>query len=182
MPWEALSILKGRKLAKPPSGPSGLEAESTGPEAGGNARRTTAVVRIEDAVERVLQGKVQDDDLHELARRVTQIAVSESFSGPMPHPDHLREYDGILPGAAERILSMAESTLAHSTGMEKDMLRAEVADRKLGMLLGGGLFALLIIGAFATLFITDNPLVPGLFLGTAAIGGVVAFIRGRNGR
>jgi hypothetical protein len=50
------------------------------------------------------------------------------------------------------------------------------------MYLGAGLFGLLIVGAFASLFVTANPIVPGLFLGTAAIGGVVAFIKGRNGK
>lgn len=66
--------------------------------------------------------------------------------------------------------------------MDQSVVASEVFDRKLGMWLGAGLFALLIVGAFATLFVTTNPVVPGLFLGTAAIGGVVAFIKGRNGR
>lgn len=100
----------------------------------------------------------------------------------MPHPRHLREYDEVLPGAAERILSMAERNLQHNISMDQSMVNAEVADRKLGMWLGAGLFGLLIVGAFGTLFVTSNPVVPGLFLGTAAIGGVVAFIKGRNGK
>ncbi|MFV0336095.1 MAG: DUF2335 domain-containing protein [Tropicimonas sp.] len=100
----------------------------------------------------------------------------------MPHPKHLREYDEVLPGAAERILSMAEYNLEHSISMDQKLAGAEIADRKLGMWLGAGLFGLLIVGAFASLLITSNPVVPGLFLGTAAIGGVVAFIKGRNGR
>ncbi len=99
----------------------------------------------------------------------------------MPHPKHLREYDDVVPGAAERILSMAERNLEHNVGMDQKVVGADIADRKLGMWLGAGLFALLILGAFLTLFVTSNPVVPGLFLGTAAIGGVVAFIRGRNG-
>jgi uncharacterized membrane protein len=142
----------------------------------------TAVVRIEDAIERALEGKVQRRDLPAIARKITQIAVSEQFSGPMPHPRHLKEYDEILPGAAERILHMAERNLEHNASMDRQVVSAEVADRKLGMLLGAGIFALLILGAFAALFVSSNPVVPGLFLGTAAIGGVVAFIRGRNGK
>jgi hypothetical protein len=66
--------------------------------------------------------------------------------------------------------------------MDQKVVSADVADRKLGMYLGAGLFGLLIVGAFASLFVTANPIVPGLFLGTAAIGGVVAFIKGRNGK
>lgn len=168
-------ILKDKALGKPPTRP---------PEAtvGTNERSLTSEVRIEDAIERALEGKVARKDLPEVARRITQIAVSEQFSGPMPHPRHLREYDEVLPGAAERILSMAESNLQHNISMDQSMVNAEVADRKLGMWLGAGLFGLLIVGAFGTLFVTSNPVVPGLFLGTAAIGGVVAFIKGRNGK
>lgn len=162
-------------MGKPPNRPPEAGAET-------NERQTTAVVRIEDAIERALEGKVAKRELPEVTRRITQIAVSEQFSGPMPHPKHLREYDDILPGAAERILSMAERNLEHNIDMDQKVVGAEVADRKLGMYLGAGLFGLLIVGAFATLFVTTNPVVPGLFLGTAAIGGVVAFIKGRNGK
>lgn len=162
-------------MGKPPSRPLDPGAETT-------ENQAATEVRIEDAIERVLEGKIARRDLTEVTRRITKIAVSEQFSGPMPHPKHLREYDDILPGAAERILSMAERNLEHNIGMDEKVVGAEIADRNLGMWLGGGLFALLIVGAFATLFVTSNPIVPGLFLGTAAIGGVVAFIRGRNGR
>lgn len=148
----------------------------------GTTDKNAAAVRIEDAIERVLEGKVAKRELPEVARRITGIAVSEQFSGPMPHPKHLREYEDILPGAAERILSMAERNLEHNLSMDQNVVDAEIADRKLGMWLGAGLFALMILTAFATLFVTSNPVVPGLFLGAAAIGGVVAFIRGRNGR
>ena len=140
------------------------------------------MVRLEDAIERVLEGKVQRRDIPEVARRLTQIAVSEQFSGPMPHPKHLREYDEILPGAAERILTMAERNLAHGIAMDEKLSSAEISDRKLGMWLGATIFTLLIAGAFASIFFIDSAVVPGLFLGTAAIGGVVAFIRGRNGK
>lgn len=34
---------------------------------------------------------------------------SETFEGPLPHPDLLAKYETILPGIAERIVSMAES-------------------------------------------------------------------------
>jgi len=38
----------------------------------------------------------------------TQI-IEQSFSGPLPTPAILEQYDHLLPGAAERILSMAEN-------------------------------------------------------------------------
>lgn len=137
--------------------------------------------RIENAIERALEGKVSRRDLPDVARQITRIVVSEQFSGPMPHPKHLREYEDTLPGAAERLLAMAERNLEHGVSMERVAMQAEIADRKLGMWMGAGLFTLMIGAAFGTLFVTDNPVIPGLFLGAAAIGGVVAFIKGRNG-
>lgn len=161
-------------MARHPARPPEADAEKTEPA-------VPATQRIEDAIERALEGKVARRDLPDVARRITRIAVSEQFSGPMPHPKHLREYEDTLPGAAERILAMAERNLDHGATMERAAMQAEIADRKLGMWMGAGLFALMIGAAFGTLFVTENPVIPGLFLGAAAIGGVVAFIKGRNG-
>ena len=141
-----------------------------------------AVATIEDLIERELEGKIQKRDLSAVTQRITQIAVSEQFFGPMPHPKHLREYNLILPGAAERILSMAERNLDHNIQGNKAALKAEIDDRKRGMHYGAGLFGALILGAFGSLFVTESEIIPGLFLGAAAIGGVGAFIRGRNGQ
>ena len=77
-------------------------------------------------------------------------------------------------------LAMAELNLASSVKLNADTLAAETLDRRRGMYLGAGLFALLILCGFASLFVTDNPVVPGLFLGAAAIGGITSFIRGRS--
>lgn len=76
---------------------------------------------------------------------------------------------------------MAEKNLKHNMEMNSKALGAEIDDAKRGMLLGAGLFAMLILGAFLSQFLTDSEIVPGIFLGAAVIGGVGAFIRGRNG-
>lgn len=136
---------------------------------------------IEKQIERVLEGKVQRRDLPTVAAQITEIVVSEQFSGPMPHPRHLRQYEEVLPGAAERILTMAEKSLDHNTTMSNKMLSAEIEDSKRGMRFGAGLFALLIAGAFGSILVTDSEVIPGLFLGAAAIGAITAFIKGRNG-
>ena len=111
-----------------------------------------------------------------VAARIAQIVVSEQFSGPVPHPRHLRDYEAIVPGAADRILRMAEK----STDIEEFVWKADAADAKRGMYCGASLFASLILAAFASLFVTTNPVVPGFFLGTAAIGGIAAFLRKRG--
>ncbi len=42
----------------------------------------------------------------------------EEFSGPLPHPMMLDQYEQICPGAADRILTMSESSLKHFQEME----------------------------------------------------------------
>lgn len=146
-----------------------------------NDARQTTVATIEDLIERELKGKVQTRELSAVASRITQIAVSEQFSGPMPHPKHLAAYDQILPGAAERILSMAEQNLKHNMESNAVALRAEVEDTKRGMRFGFAALALLILCAFGSLLLTESEIVPGLFLTTCAIGAVGVFVKGRKG-
>ena len=39
-----------------------------------------------------------------------QVATAAAFSGPLPHPEHFQAYQDTLSGAADRILTMAESS------------------------------------------------------------------------
>lgn len=45
--------------------------------------------------------------------------TQQQFSGPVPHPQILQGYDQIIPGAAERILRMAEEDAEHQREIEK---------------------------------------------------------------
>lgn len=38
-----------------------------------------------------------------------EISIETTFSGPLPSPEDLRKYNEVLPGAADRILTMAET-------------------------------------------------------------------------
>ncbi len=50
-----------------------------------------------------------------------------ALSGPLPPPEMLAQYEEILPGAAERILSMAERQAEHRQKMERDESNADRA-------------------------------------------------------
>jgi uncharacterized membrane protein len=56
---------------------------------------------------------IKDLAKEEIKSIVHAAAVEEQFSGPIPHPNILESYNRILPGAAERILSMAEEEQKH---------------------------------------------------------------------
>lgn len=136
---------------------------------------------LEGEIEAALRDTVPTRQLHELTERVTQIAISEQYSGPIPHPRHLADYDAILPGAAERILKMAETNLDANIAIRDKALSAEVWEGRRGMNYGAGIFVLLIVCAAVTNIWTGGVVVPGLFLGAAAIGGVTTLVKGRNG-
>lgn len=137
---------------------------------------------FEAEVDRQIGDLVPQKARREIVSRMTAIVIGESFSGPIAHPRHLREYEAVSPGAADRIISMAESRNDHHIDMEKSVLRAEERDQRLGMLLGAGLFAALIVSAFFIAVTTHDAVLAGVFLGAAALGGIAVFIKGRNGK
>ncbi len=79
--------------------------------------------------------------------RPTNTAVSlktETFEGPLPHPAILQAYEQLMPGAAERLLKMAESQSQHRREIERIVVSAGARDSLLG-----SIFAFLIaISAF----------------------------------
>ena len=46
------------------------------------------------------------------------VAYEESFRGPLPPPQTLAQYEAILPGSAERLMTMAESQAEHRHKVE----------------------------------------------------------------
>ena len=63
----------------------------------------------------------QSDDIEQPSEREEWLAMyfSRRFSGPLPSPDAFREYEDVLPGAADRILGMAEFQLRQRTSSQK---------------------------------------------------------------
>ena len=47
------------------------------------------------------------------------VLVQASWSGPLPPPGALQQYDAVAPGAANRILVMAENVQQHEIDLEK---------------------------------------------------------------
>ena len=99
------------------------------------------------AVIQDLPPEKQDQIKHRVGIIVQQ--ASSSFQGPIPHPDHFAQYDKVLPGAAERILKMAESEQANRHKHE------DVVDRLFlrGLSLGSLIIVLLIGLAVLALYL-----------------------------
>jgi uncharacterized membrane protein len=59
-------------------------------------------------------------------------AEAMAFSGPMPHPDLLREYEELCPGFGERSLKMVEEQAYHRRTMEATIGRAKIKHEATG--------------------------------------------------
>lgn len=70
--------------------------------------------------------------------RSTTIArfEAEFFEGPLPHPGILAEYDRVCPGAASRILAMAESQSQHRQELERLVVLSNCRSQDRGPILG----------------------------------------------
>lgn len=137
---------------------------------------------LESAIEKHLEGFIPQGDRAEVARRLSvTLQHSEAFSGPIAHPRHLEEYERICPGAADRIIAMAERNAEHRMEIQTKLVDSEIMDQRRGMYLGAISFMVLVVSALASAVITSNPVIVGLFLGSAALGAIGLLIRGRNG-
>ncbi len=104
--------------------------------------------------------------------------TTEHFSGPIPRPDILRHYNEIVPGAAERILKMAEEDARHQRDIEMAALDAAKTESARGQHYGFliGLSALITTGIALYLGYDKVAMVLG---GTTVVGLVTVFVTGR---
>ena len=58
---------------------------------------------------------------------------SISYSGPIPPASELERFEKVSPGAANRIIAMAESQIAHRHLLEKTVIESNVANERQGM-------------------------------------------------
>jgi uncharacterized membrane protein len=75
------------------------------------------------------------------------VLEKKEFKGILPPPEYLEYYDRILPGAAERIIAMAEKQAEHRQFLEKEdyrigefAIRKEFQQRKWGQIFAFLLF------------------------------------------
>lgn len=69
---------------------------------------------IQKGIEEVISELVPEDKREEARARISQSLIrAEHFEGPMPPPDLLRQYEEIIPGAADRILRLTENERAN---------------------------------------------------------------------
>lgn len=103
----------------------------------------------------------------------------EAHRGPLPAPDLLQRYEEILPGAAERILTMAEEQARHRQSLERKVIDGDLSAQRLG-LVAGGVVAVALGVVAAVIAIWASP-AAGAVVGSIDIAGIVgAFVYGQR--
>lgn len=112
--------------------------------------------------------------------------IKAEFSGPLPHPEILKQYEQIQVGLAERIIAQAEREAVHRHELEKKAMDSQIADEKAGRREArlGQVFGLIIgivtIGLGAYVAVNDAQ-IPGSIIGGLGITGLVGvFVYGRS--
>lgn len=107
------------------------------------------------------------------------VVAAARYSGPLPPPEALRQYDDVLPGAADRIISMAERQAEHRHALEKRTIFGNVDAQTRGQWMGFILGLTAIIGGFTLIGLGHNAL--GITSVLAALTSLVTvFVIGRR--
>jgi uncharacterized membrane protein len=96
----------------------------------------------------------------EITAQVTSqviMQVSKFFSGPLPPPDLLADYNNAFSGAAERIVAMAESQLKHRQSIEMKVVDSNCWNESAGLVVGSSI-AVLALLVCAYLIVHDKSL------------------------
>jgi uncharacterized membrane protein len=81
---------------------------------------------------------------------------SASFAGPLPPPDILRGYEEVLPGAAQRIIAMAENQQSHRTKIESAVIQENCKSQRRGLTYGFVITMTAIIGGIFLVYEGKN--------------------------
>lgn len=82
----------------------------------------------------VLQ-KMPPEEQKKVLKSIT-IATFQSYSGPLPAPESLDQYNKIIPDGAERIMKMAENQSNHRIKIEEVVIGSQVKQSGRGQIFG----------------------------------------------
>lgn len=78
---------------------------------------------------------------------------STSWSGPLPAPADLQLFEEIVPGAADRILTLTEKQSEHRMSLERSVVSENLKQSKLGLIAGFVLSAMVIFGGIFLIYL-----------------------------
>ncbi|MCA2640198.1 MAG: DUF2335 domain-containing protein [Microcystis sp. M137S2] len=104
-----------------------------------------------------------------------------AFYGPIPHPTILKGYEEVLPGSADRILSMTEKEGEHRRKIETELVKNDNIRSYLGQIAG---FTIAIVGLGGSIYlgINDKVWASGIMSAGTLTGLVTVFVKGDKER
>ena len=103
---------------------------------------------------------------------IATVTQSVSFSGPLPPPGLLAEYNDVIPNGAERIMAMAERQSVHRESLEARVVAGNVASQTRGSHYAFIICLITIIGGFVLIGMGKN------IYGLSAVIGSLATLAG----
>ena len=82
------------------------------------------------------------------------MVAGQAYSGPIPPPALLKEFNEIIPNGADRILQMAEKAADHRQSLESAVVTGDIHRAKLGMIFGLAIVVLaIVVGGLIAAFV-----------------------------
>jgi uncharacterized membrane protein len=106
--------------------------------------------------------------------------ISQQWSGPLPPPSALAQFNEIIPNGAERIMRMVELEQAHRIEHNNTGLNAKVKDTKRGQLIGGFIGTLSVGGCIFSAYMGAHPTVSIALVSVPILGIIRAFLNSRT--
>jgi uncharacterized membrane protein len=89
--------------------------------------------------------------------QATILAQTQQWSGPLPPPGALQQFNEIIPNGAERIMSMVEQEQAHRLAHENARQEGEINATRRGHYIGGAITLLSIAAAVGGGYLGVHP-------------------------
>ena len=105
------------------------------------------------------------------------VIAASAWAGPLPQPEVLQGYESVIPGAANRILEMAERQSDHRMQMDKMVISGGSRRSYLGLVAGFALSAMVIVGGIY-LIATDHDWAGASLVGLNLAGLAGVFVYG----
>lgn len=104
--------------------------------------------------------------------------IAVGFGGPLPPAEEFARYEQVCPGAADRIIAMAENQSRHRQAIENKSIEMTSRDSLLGLIFAF-VFALATLVAGVWLVIQEHPVVGTIFGGVGLGTVVTSFMKWR---
>jgi uncharacterized membrane protein len=101
-----------------------------------------------------------------------RLQITESYSGPLPHPNILRQYEELMPGLADRIITMAENQANHRIDIEAYAIPTDARRANVGVAAGLIVFLGFVVGS--VYLIDRGHSNEGLVVGLGALASLVS--------